>query len=57
MPGPPGLRVVKAIARLVPAHLREGWVAEWEGELAYAWRRAERTGAHPSLARGRLLRR
>ncbi|AHG93674.1 permease (plasmid) [Gemmatirosa kalamazoonensis] len=39
---PPGLAVVRALAPVVPRPRREEWVAEWEGELAWAWRDARR---------------
>jgi putative ABC transport system permease protein len=37
---PPGLALVRAISPIVPAHRRDDWIAEWEGELEYARREA-----------------
>ncbi|HEX8455235.1 MAG TPA: ABC transporter permease [Longimicrobium sp.] len=54
MPRPPGFALVRAVRSLVPRHLRDAWLAEWEGELAYAWRRAERSSQNLSAARARL---
>jgi predicted permease len=34
----PGLRIVHAIARLVPPSHRDEWLAEWTGEIDHAWR-------------------
>jgi putative ABC transport system permease protein len=51
---PPGLGLVRAVAWVVPRHLREEWAAEWEGELAYAWKLATRRGERPAAARARL---
>jgi putative ABC transport system permease protein len=36
-PRPPGSSLLAAIAFLVPASHREGWLAEWNAELAHAW--------------------
>lgn len=55
MPGPPGFALVRAVRRLVPRHLRNAWLAEWEGELAWSWQRAQRSKQHPGAARARLL--
>jgi putative ABC transport system permease protein len=52
---PPGLAVVRAISWIVPDFLRGEWVAEWNGELAYAWRDAHRRGEASALTHGRLL--
>jgi putative ABC transport system permease protein len=52
---PPGLAVVRALSWIVPDFLRAEWVAEWNGELAYAWRDARRRGEPPALTHGRLL--
>ncbi len=55
VPTPPGLAVVRAISWIVPDFLRGDWVAEWNGELSYAWRDADRRGESPLLTHGRLL--
>jgi putative ABC transport system permease protein len=55
MSSPPGLAVVRAISWIVPDFLRGEWVAEWNGELAYAWRDANRRGEPPLLTHSRLL--
>jgi putative ABC transport system permease protein len=52
---PPGLAVVRALSWIVPAHMRGEWLAEWDGELAWAWRAARRRGESPALTHGRLL--
>ena len=52
---PPGLAVVRAIAWIVPDFLRGDWIAEWNGELTYAWRAALRRGEPPLLTHTRLL--
>jgi predicted permease len=53
MSGVPGLGVVAAAARLVPADRRDGWRREWEAEATYAWRRL--SGGRPTaFARARL---
>lgn len=36
-PGIPGAWLLRRIATLVPWPRREQWLAEWEGELAWAW--------------------
>ena len=33
----PGSRIVRLLAPLVPSTRRADWLAEWEGELHYAW--------------------
>ncbi len=55
MTPPPGLAVVRAISWIVPDFLRGEWVAEWNGELTYAWRDAHRRGEPLVLAHSRLL--
>jgi putative ABC transport system permease protein len=52
---PPGLAVVQAISWIVPDFLRGDWLAEWNGELTYAWRDAHRRGEPPALTYGRLV--
>ncbi|MEJ7811034.1 MAG: ABC transporter permease [Gemmatimonadaceae bacterium] len=41
----PGAALVRAIARLVPLHLRDDWAAEWCGELDYYWTARQSTRA------------
>ena len=41
---PPGLALVRALAPIVPRWRRAEWLAEWEGELAWAWRERIRRG-------------
>jgi putative ABC transport system permease protein len=52
---PPGLAVVRAFSWIVPDFLRSDWIAEWNGELAYAWRDAHRRGEPSALTHSRLL--
>ena len=47
----PGMGLVRALARVVPSSRRAEWVAEWEGELHYAWRERERAGDDTTFAR------
>ena len=54
-PTPPGFAVVRAISWVVPEHLRAEWLAEWDGELAWAWRDARRRAEPRTLTRARLL--
>ena len=54
-PPPPGLSVVRAVSWIVPDHLRDAWLAEWDGELTWAWREAHRRGESPAITHGRLL--
>ena len=54
---PPGLALVRLFAPIVPAHRRDEWLAEWDGELRYARQEARRI-AEPSLVTwARLIRR
>ena len=55
MTSPPGLAIVRAMSWIVPDFLRGEWVAEWNGELTYAWRNAHRRGESPLLTHSRLL--
>jgi putative ABC transport system permease protein len=55
MTPPPGLAVVRAVSWIVPAFLRGEWVAEWNGELTFAWRDAHRRGEASALTHSRLL--
>ena len=51
---PPGFALVRLLSPVVPGARRAEWVAEWEGELAYGWRRAEREGSATWLTRATL---
>ena len=52
---PPGFALVRLAAPLVPASRRRDWLAEWEGELAWAWQEARRRGEPALLTRSRHL--
>jgi putative ABC transport system permease protein len=52
---PPGLALVRLAALIVPSSRRPEWVAEWEGELHYAWQDAARQRSTGPLSRARLL--
>jgi predicted permease len=54
LPSPPGLRIVRALAPLVPRVRRDEWVAEWHGELAWAAHEADRRGESATSAALRL---
>ena len=51
-PTVPGARILGACARLVPSSRRADWLAEWRGELAYAW--SVRHERHTSALQARL---
>ena len=51
---PPGLALVRLLAPVVPRWRRDEWVAEWEGELAWAWADARRRGEPSRLVALRL---
>jgi putative ABC transport system permease protein len=47
----PGVALVRLLARLVPLVRRDEWLAEWEGELQYAWLGARRRDDAPLAPR------
>jgi hypothetical protein len=49
--------LLRAASVLVPARLREDWLARWEGELWYAQLRARREGKSDSQIRASVVRR
>ena len=51
----PGLALVRLLAHIVPRARRADWVAEWEGELCYAWLQARRRGGSVPLARAQMI--
>jgi putative ABC transport system permease protein len=52
---PPGSGSIRAIAFVVPPARRAEWIAEWEGELDYAWSALRERGAAGTWARAALL--
>jgi len=46
----PGFRTIRMASRLIPPLRREGWRREWEGEVAYAWKRMAAAGVSPVVA-------
>ena len=52
---PPGISLIRVIGRMVPAWRRTDWIAEWEGELHYAWRSAIAQRASLPRERMRLI--
>ncbi|MHB1225184.1 MAG: ABC transporter permease [Gemmatimonadaceae bacterium] len=56
-PAPPGYGIVRMVAPLVPRSRRDDWLAEWAGELAWAWGEAGRRDHWPPLTRLHLRRR
>jgi putative ABC transport system permease protein len=55
IPAPPGSMVVRLAAPLVPAWRRADWRAEWDAELHWAWREAQRRGESTPWTTLRLL--
>jgi putative ABC transport system permease protein len=51
----PGMALVRFASPLVPERRRDEWVAEWEGELHWAWRHGADRGLAPGLLRLALL--
>ena len=51
---PPGLAIVRLLARVVPSHRRGEWLAEWEGELEHARYEARRRAEPAWLTWARL---
>jgi putative ABC transport system permease protein len=51
----PGMGLVRLAAPLVPERRRDEWVAEWDGELHWAWRQRLQRGEPATVARLALL--
>ena len=54
---PPGIGIVRRVARMVPAARRREWLAEWRSELVHAHAEAVERGESPGAVRRRLRRR